>query len=71
MLTFQVQGKILIIKMNKYDTGCKKLYLWIMTMCLSSTRDKIKGLQEFAALDQAREFHDLIKMIKSTTLQLE
>ena len=52
------------MKMDKYETGCKKLYSWIWTMYMPATRDKIKGLKDFAALDQAREFHGLIKVIK-------
>ena len=40
-------------------------------MCTTTTRDKIKGLKDFAVLDRAGEFHALIKVIKSTTLQFE
>ena len=71
MLTFQVQGESHIIKMDKYDMGCKKLYSCIFTMCTPGTRDKIKGLKDFSALDRERKFHDLTKVIKSIMLQFE
>ena len=71
MLTFQVQEKSHIIKMDKYDMGCNKLYLWTWTMCTTENRDKIRGLKEFPTLDWAVKFHDLIKAIKSVTLQFE
>ena len=71
MLTFQVQGRSHMMKMDKDKTGCKKLNSCIWTMCIPVTLDKIKGLEEFAMLDRARKFHNLMKVIKSITLQFK
>ena len=71
MLTIQVQGKSHIIKMDKYETRCKKLYLWMWIMCTPTTHNKIKGLKEFVTLDRARKLPNLIKMTRSIMLQFE
>ena len=38
---------------------------------MPATRNTIKGMKEFTVLDRAREFCDLIKVIKSITFQFE
>ena len=58
IMTFQVKGKGLIITVQKYETGCKKLYSLICTMCTTVTRNKIKGLKKFSPLKQLREILD-------------